>query len=93
MGCEEERSPSVPASAPMSVAVVPEAQITNLCSRCTVIMTFLQMQDAAYRPLSHHSQKLQLGTCKQNRDCIPVIPENTIRPKNILLFLPLFQDK
>lgn len=82
MECEEERCPAGPASTPMSAAVVPEAQITNLCSRCTVITTFLQMLGAAYSPLAHHSQKLQLGMCKQNKDCIPVnIPENTIRPQ------------
>lgn len=71
-----------PASTPVAVVVMPEAQITNLCSRCTGIMTFLQMPDAAFRPLAHHSQKWQLDTCKQNRDCAPVItPGNTIRPK------------
>lgn len=46
MECEEERCAAGPASTPMPVAVVSEAQITNLCSRCIVIMTFLQMLDA-----------------------------------------------
>lgn len=53
MECEEERCAAGPASTPMSVAVVPEAQITNLCSRCIVIMTFLQMLEC--RSLAHHS--------------------------------------
>ena len=56
MESEEERCPAGPAM-PMSVAAVPEAQTKNLCYRCTVTMTFLQMLGTAFRPLAHHSHK------------------------------------
>jgi len=53
----EERCSAGPATTPMSVTAVPEAQTTNLCCRCTVIMTFLQMLGTAFRPLARHSHK------------------------------------
>lgn len=54
---EKESCPTGPATMPMSVAAVPEVQTKNLCYRCTVIMTFLQMLGTAFRPLAHHSHK------------------------------------
>lgn len=47
MESDEERCPTGPARMLMSVAAVPEAQTTNLCNRCTVIMTFLETLDTA----------------------------------------------
>lgn len=47
MESDEERCPPGPARMLMSVAAVPEAQTTNLCNRCTVIMTFLEMLGTA----------------------------------------------
>lgn len=52
----EERCPSSPAT-PMSVPAVAETKATDLCYRCTVIMTFLQMLGTAFRPLARHSHK------------------------------------